>query len=194
MVLLAALLLVTTLPQSALVPMDLVEVNIWRQPDLSGKFYVDPDTSVKLPLLGRIELKGKTLDSLRLELFNLYRNYLGEAFLTVNFLYRISILGEVRRPGIYYVLSNDIIPHLLASAEGVTERGNLHRVRVLSVGRERKVDVERILKKGKSVQELKLRPGDLVLVPRRQGPSWQETAILVSAASLAINIYVAFVK
>jgi polysaccharide export outer membrane protein len=191
---LAALLLVTALGQAALVPMDMVEVNVWRQPDLSGKFYVDPDTSVKLPLLGRIDLKNKVLDSLRLELFDRYRSYLGEAFITLNFYFRISVLGEVRRPGLYYVLSNDRIPSLLAQAEGTTERGNLRKVRVLRVGQEKKVDVQRILKEGRHLGELELAPGDLVIVPRRRTPSWQDIAVIVSTTSLALNIYVAFFK
>ena len=114
-------LLLTNTPvnQSALIPMDAIEINLWRQPDLSGRFYVDKDTTIKLPMLGSIALTGKTLDSLRNELFNLYQNYLGETFLVINFYYRISVLGEVRKPGIYYVSHNDKIPNLLAMAEGV---------------------------------------------------------------------------
>ncbi len=179
---------------AALLPMDAIEIMVWRQPDLSGKFYVDPDTTIKLPLLGKIRLQEKTLDSLRVELFDLYRNYLGETFLTIDFFYRISVLGEVRRSGIYYIMSNDRLPNLLATAEGVTERGNLSKVRILSVGMERKVDVEKILKKGKSLKELELQPGDLVIVPRRKMPSWQELSIIVTALSLGVNLYVAFFK
>ena len=180
--------------RSALVPMDMVEVNVWRQPDLSGKFHVDPDTSIKLPLLGRLDLKNMSLDSLRRELFDRYQSYLGETFITVNFYFRISILGEVRRPGLYYILSNDRLPGLLASAEGATERGNLRKVRVLRIGQEKRVDVERILRKGRSLNDLELMPGDLVIVPRRRTPSWQDIAVIVSTASLTLNLYVAFFK
>ncbi|MEO0225745.1 MAG: polysaccharide biosynthesis/export family protein [candidate division WOR-3 bacterium] len=178
----------------ALVPLDAVDVMIWRQPDLSGKFYVDIDTTIKLPLLGKIDLKNKTLDSLKKELFTLYQNFLGETFLTINVYYRIGVLGEVRRAGIYYIMSNDRIPNLLAEAQGVTEKGNLRKVRILRVGQEKTVNVEKILKKGKPLPELELRPGDLVIVPRRKMPSWQELSIIVSTLSLGLNLYVAFFK
>lgn len=178
----------------ALIPMDAIEVNIWRQPDLSGKFYVDNDTTIKLPLLGRISLKEKKIDSLRVELFDLYKNYLGETFLVINFYYRISILGEVRRPGIYYISCTDKIPNLIAQAEGMTERGNLKKIRILRVGRERKLNIQKIIRKGKFLSELDLQPGDLVIVPRRTGPSLQEFSVVISAMSLGLSIYLAFIK
>ncbi len=180
--------------KAALVPMDAVEVSVWRQPDLSGRFFVDEDTTIKLPLLGQIDLKTKTLDSLRVELFNLYENYLGPTFLVINFYYRISILGEVKKPGIYYISNNDNIPNLLATAEGVTERGNLRKVRVLRFGTEQKLNVEAIIKQGDPENKLSLQPGDLVIVPRRTLPTLQELSIIISALALSINIYTAFFK
>lgn len=174
-----------------LLPNDAVEIKIWRQKDLSGWYYVDSDTSLTIPLLGKFSIKGIALDSLHNQLINDFRNYYTDIYVDINFYYRINIFGEVKVPGFYYVKSEDNLANLLAQAGGPTERGSLSGIRILNFGMERKINFEKIFKSGKDLEQLALRPGDVVIVPRRFMPAFQEWSVLFSLGTLILQIYIA---
>lgn len=177
-----------------LIPNDAVEIDIWRQEDLSGRYYVDADTSLNIPLLGKISIKNIPLDSLNTVLMEKFRSYYGDVFLTINFYYRINIFGEIKAPGYYYVKSEDNLANLLAQAGGPTERGSLSNIRILNVGIERRVDFEQILKSSSDINDLNLVPGDVVIVPRRFMPAFQEWSVFFSLGTLLLQMYIAVAK
>ncbi len=175
-------------------PNDAVEVKIWRQEDLSGWFYIDSDTSLNIPLLGKLTVKDVTIDSLHKLLINEFKNYYTDVFIDVNFFYRINIFGEVEAPGYYYVNSEDNLVNLLAQAGGPSDRGTLSKIRILNLGEERTVDFEKILKSGREIDQLNLSPGDVVIVPRRFMPAFQEWSVLFTLGTLILQIYIAAMR
>ena len=172
-----------------LLPNDAVEVNIWRQEDVSGWYYVDSDTNLNIPLLGKFSVSNIPIDSLDRLLINRFRNYYGDVLLNVNFYYRINVFGEVKAPGFYYVKQEDNLANLLAQAGGPTERGSLGGIRVLNLGSARTINFERILKSGDNIDQLNLRPGDVVIVPRRFIAGLQEWSVLLTLGTLILQIY-----
>lgn len=174
-----------------LLPNDAVEVKIWRQEDLSGWYTVDADTSLNIPLLGKISLKEIATDSLHKLLVTKFQNYYTDIFVDINFYYRINIFGEVKAPGYYYVKSEDNLINLLAQSGGPTERGNLGKIRIVNLGSERQIDFEKVLKSGKNLDLLDLRPGDVVIITRRFMPAFQEWSVLFSLGTLILQIYIA---
>jgi protein involved in polysaccharide export with SLBB domain len=189
MLLVIALLLINS--DVYLLPNDAVEIRIWRQEDLSGLYYVEADTTLNIPLIGKFSVSNIATDSLRAMLINNFKDYYTDVYVNVNFHYRINIFGEVKSPGYYYVKSEDNLANLLAQARGPTEKGSLGSIRILNLGRERIVDFEKILKKGENLEELKLQPGDVVIVPRRFMPIFQEWSVLFSLGTLILQIYIA---
>lgn len=175
--------------QISLVPYDAVEIVIWHQPDLSGKYYVDIDTSLNIPLLGRFSIKDISIDSLPKLLITEFHNYYGDIFLNVHLHYRINVFGEVKMPGYYYLKSGDNLTNLLAQAGGPTEQGNLGKIRILNLGKERIVNFEKILRSGKMIEELNLQPGDVVIVPRRFMPALQEWSVLFTLGTFFLQVY-----
>lgn len=172
-----------------LLPNDAVEITIWRQPDLSGRYYVDADTNLNIPLIGTMPVKQVPHDSLRMMLFDEFDNYYTDVHVDVKFYYRINIFGEVKAPGYYYVQSEDNLANLLAQAGGPTDRGSLSGIRILNFGEERRVDFDAILRSGDNIVELLLRPGDVVIVPRRFMAAFQEWSVLFTLVTLALQIY-----
>ena len=175
-------------------PNDAVEVKIWRQEDLSGWYHIDSDTTLNIPLLGKLSVKDITIDSLHKLLINEFKNYYTDVFIDVNFFYRINIFGEVETPGHYYVSSEDNLVNLLAQAGGPSDRGTLSKIRILNLGEERIVNFENILKSGKGIDQLNLSPGDVVIVPRRFMPAFQEWSVLFTLGTLILQIYIAAAK
>lgn len=174
-----------------LLPNDAVEIKIWRQEDLSGWYSIDADTSINIPLLGKISIKDIPIDSLHQLLVNKFKNYYTDIFVDINFYYRINIFGEVKTPGYYYIKSEDNLINLLAQAGGPTERGNLGNIKILNLGTEKKMNLERILKSGSNLDLLELRPGDVVIVARRFMPALQEWSVLFTLGTLVLQIYIA---
>ncbi len=188
------LFLLLTKSGICLIPNDAVEIDIWRQEDLSGRYYVDADTSLNIPLLGKISIRNIPLDSLYTMLMEQFHSYYGDVFLNIYFYYRINIFGEVKAPGYYYVKSEDNLANLLAQAGGPTERGSLGNIRILNIGMERTVNFERILKSSSDVNDLNLIPGDVVIVPRRFMPAFQEWSVFFSLGTLLLQMYIAVAK
>lgn len=187
----AVLLVVCMTSEIFLHPNDAVEIKIWRQEELSGWYFVDGDTSITIPLLGKRSIKSVSIDSLRPLLLREFEKYYTDLLVDINFYYRINIFGEVKAPGHYYVKSDDNLANLLAQAGGPTDRGSLGGVRIMNLGSERKVNFEKTLKEGKDIEQLELRPGDVVIVPRRFMPAFQEWSVLFSLGTLILQIYIA---
>jgi polysaccharide export outer membrane protein len=188
---LSALILLFSLSKSCLIPSDAVEILIWHQPDLSGKYLITKDTTLNIPLLGEISVKDIPTDSLEKALIGKFRNYYGDIYLTVNFYFRINVFGEVKIPGSYYLKNGDNLANLLAQAGGPTEQGNLGKIRVLNLGHERVLNFQKIIKNGKNINLLNLQPGDVVIVPRRFMPAFQEWSVFFTLGTLLLQVYIA---
>jgi|UniRef100_A0A7V3RG92 polysaccharide export outer membrane protein len=182
------LLLLAISPHIYLIPNDAVEIDIWHQPNLSGKYLVEADTSLNIPLLGKLSIKNIPADSLERMLIDEFHKYYGDVFLNINIYYQINVFGEVKLPGKYYLKSSENLTNLLAMAGGPTSSGNLGKIRILNLGKERVVNLEKILKSGKRVEDLNLMPGDIVIVPRRLVPALQEWSVLFTIGTLILQI------
>ncbi len=181
-------LLVGVSPHVYLIPNDAVEIDIWHQPTLSGKYIIDADTSLNIPLLGKLDIRTIPADSLERMLIDEFHKYYGDVFLTINIYYQINIFGEVKLPGKYYLKSSENLSNLLALAGGPTANGNLGNIKILNLGKERSVNFEKILKQGKKIEELSLNPGDVVIVPRRLMPALQEWSVLFTIGTFILQI------
>ncbi|KGG02822.1 Periplasmic protein involved in polysaccharide export [Prochlorococcus marinus str. MIT 9321] len=86
---------------------DLINIDFAGIKAYSGQYYVDPDGNLFLPDIGIYNVEGKTLNELRKELLNSYRDFIFEPEITLQIQsYRpvnVYLRGEVRSPGLYRV-------------------------------------------------------------------------------------------
>jgi protein involved in polysaccharide export with SLBB domain len=148
-------------------PGDVVKIQIWREPDLSGSFPVDESGIVVLPLLGEQRVSDVPIDQVRNVLVAQYREYLRNPSITITPLRRIQVLGEVNLPGVYEVDPTITLAGAVALAGGATPMGDLNRIRLV---RGHTVLRERVAA-GEALDDVDVRSGDHVLVDRR---SWFE--------------------
>jgi len=113
-----------------LAPSDVVEVKVYRQPDLETRTRLAADGTVTLPLLGSVKLSGLTVEEARGAVRDLLaKDYLVNPQVTVTIVeYAKSlctILGEVQRPGAYEVPPEQSLNLLqaIAMAGGLTRLG-----------------------------------------------------------------------
>lgn len=99
---------------------------------LSG-FQIDDNLHIELPIVGQLDLSNKTLSEARKVISDSVNSYINDAIVNVKLLsYRITILGEVGRPGLLTVYHhNSTIFDVLSQSGDITSLGNRTDVEVL---------------------------------------------------------------
>ena len=108
------------LPAQKLEPGDGVRITFFNiTDDISGDYYIQSNNILQLPHVGLIALDQKDYNTLKNEIVAKYDSLYRGVELIVSPLYKINVLGEVRRPGVYYVtggLSFDVLKALLIAS------------------------------------------------------------------------------
>jgi polysaccharide export outer membrane protein len=170
-------------------PGDMLQVQIWREEELSGEFAIDESGRVVLPLLGERQAAAVPFETLRSTLMADYRAQLRNPSITITPLRRVYLLGEVQKPGLYTVDPTITLAGAVALAQGATSIGDLRRLRVVREGR---VLHEHISAES-SLSTADVRSGDQIFVDRR---SWFErnSTFVVSALLSLTSIVVALTR
>lgn len=154
-------------------PGDQIAVSIYRHPDLAQSVEIPPDGVIFLPLVGEIDARGATMQSLRLRLTEAYAAYIVDPQVsldvTVRRSQRVLVLGEVRSPGVFNLARPTTTLEVLASAGGFTQASDqgavyLHR---LEHGEpvQRVLDLDRMLNRGAIENNPLVQAGDILYVP-----------------------------
>jgi protein involved in polysaccharide export with SLBB domain len=117
-------------------PGDVVSLKVFREPDLTGDFRIDETGTVIIPHIGPIAATTVTPDSLRALIVATYSKYLRDPAITVTFTRRVSVLGEVKNPGLYQADPTQTVADLIAAAGGVTPDGRRDRVDLIRNGKQ----------------------------------------------------------
>lgn len=162
---------------------DVIQVQFFNVPELSGRFQILPNGTVNLPQLGAVPLRGRTITAAEQVITSKAASILRYPNATVSLdqarPITVAIAGEVTSPGTYTLRPGDgttagTIPSLtetLKLAQGVTQSADLSRVIVrrpnpLSrTSNEVVVNLWQLIDQGDINQDLRLRDGDSVLVP-----------------------------
>jgi len=134
-------------------PGDVIEVFVWKEPDLSTTAVVRPDGKISLPLLNEFEAQNRTVAQLQKEVSNNLRKYLSEPVVTVILKEvnapRISVLGNVRKPDVYKIRNKVSVLDAIALAGGFNEYAKRNKViviRTTATGAQRyKLNVKKLL-------------------------------------------------
>lgn len=131
-------------------PGDRVQLRVWQEKGLTGKFPVDEMGRVTLPMLGVVPVLGRPWPVLRDSLIAEYQRQLRNPSVSLTPLRRVQVLGEVTKPGQYFADPTLSLAGLIALAGGANQVGDLHRVRVVRDGRTimKSASVENLLMQG----------------------------------------------
>ena len=167
-------------------PGDVIRTAIWREPDLSGEFTVDALGVAVLPLLGPVQVTGKTAEGLVAEINSRYEKYLRNPSIQITILRRVAVQGEVRSPGLYPVDATVSISDVLAMAGGFTQNANRKNIQLLR--NDSILDVS--LNPNMIVLRSPVLSGDEILVGQK---SWfkRNSGIIVGATITGVAIIIA---
>ncbi len=152
---------------------DIIEVMVWKNPDLSTNVSVRPDGKISLPLIGDLQASGLTPIELRDSIKVLLRRYkkTPEVSVIVREINSFSIffVGEVVQPGKVKLRSETSFLQAMTLVGGFTEFADVKKIVLLrrENGQERRIRInyKDILSGEKSDSNLMLKRGDTILVP-----------------------------
>ncbi|MDH3267275.1 MAG: SLBB domain-containing protein [Ignavibacteria bacterium] len=133
---------------------------------ISGDYYVQPDGKLQLPFIGIISTVNREFPQLRDEIYTKYDSLYRNPELTILSLFKINILGEVFKPGYYFVTEEQKFSSILALAGGATGSADLDNVYIIRNEKEIQLDAEAIMQEGDTAIDFGLQSGDQIYVPR----------------------------
>ena len=174
---------------ATLQPGDSVRVAVWNRPELSGSFFVAADGTIRHPLYSAVVVTGVPLGTAQTRVAEVVRRYQANPQMVMEALLRVSVGGEVRRPGLYVLPAETTLAQAVALAGGLTETGRTTRARLLRGGAETRIDLS-----SAETALAPIRSGDQIYVERRVNvfreyiaPAGGLVAALAALANLAVN-------
>jgi polysaccharide biosynthesis/export protein len=151
---------------------DMLQVSVWKEPDLTNTLPVRPDGKISLPLLNDVQAAGLTPMQLGSSITEKLKKFMADPRVTVVVTQinsqRVYVLGEVLHTGSINLLPNMTVLQALATA-GFTQFANTGGIYVLRAenGKQQKIPIRyKKLVKGEGIdQNLVLKPGDTIVVP-----------------------------
>ncbi len=155
-------------------PGDLLSVNVYDAPELTGSYRVDAAGDLTLPLCGMVSVRGLTLPAAaeRLEAALKDGQILVQPQVTVDVLQYagqyVTVTGEVSIPGRVPLIAPTQLGEILAEAGGLTPLAGAHikiRHAAGNLAPEEEVPYSRS-QGNRETAAILVRPGDTVIVPR----------------------------
>ena len=159
-------------PASTLGPGDVFEVKVYDEKELSGIYRVSSSGSISFPLIGKVHVEGMTstdaADVIQGRLGEKYlRNPQVSIFIKEYNSKKISVFGQVNKPGTFKYEDNMSVTQAVSMAGGFTKMAAKDDTNVtrIEAGEEKKypVPVESIAQG--QAKNFYLQPGDIVYVP-----------------------------
>ncbi len=154
-------------------PEDVLEISVWKDPELTKQVIVRPDGRISFPLIGEVEAGGHTVKSLEDKLKKKISEYIPDAMLTVIVIQvnsiKVYVVGKVARPGEYRIGCAINIMQALSLAGGLSAFADANSILILrsEKGSQNKIPFNyKEVKKGKKLeQNIILKTGDVIVVP-----------------------------
>ncbi len=164
---------VTGDPSYVIGPTDVLDISVWKEPEVSRTVPVRPDGRISLPLLSDVQAAGLTPTQLAAHITESLRKFMTGPQVTVIVAtinsQRIYILGEVTRTGAYPLLPGMTVLQALSSAGGFTQFANIKNIYLLRQENGQQVkhafNYKDVTNGKKPEQNVVLKAGDTIIVP-----------------------------
>ncbi|MFC1678626.1 polysaccharide biosynthesis/export family protein [Elusimicrobiota bacterium] len=164
-------------PNYKISPADLLEITVYRMEDLSRIIRVGQQGTISYPLVGVLEVGGKSVTDAEKELSGKLKEYLRDPQVTIFIKEygnkQIFVLGEVKEPGSFDLPTESRLTVLgaISKAGGFTQVAAKDRTKVIRTGVNGKsttftIEVSAITSKGKKHKDISLEPNDVIYIPQ----------------------------
>jgi len=153
---------------------DKLNINVWKDPELTKTVQVRPDGKISMPLIGELQAAGRTPLQLEQTITDELKTYMAQPDVTVIVeqinSQKFNILGRVSKPGSYPLTTTTTVLDAIAVAGGFLDFAKEKGVYILRDkpgGGETRLHFNyKDVIKGKHTEEnIRLIPGDTIVVP-----------------------------
>ncbi len=159
---------------------------------LSDTFTVVQGPALRLPEIGDISLANVPRSGLESFLKSELGRYLNEPVVSARALIRISVMGQVARPGFYAVPVDLVMPDALMVAGGATPDARLEKLQIIRGNSTllSSASLQTAIARGATLDQLGVRAGDRIEVPRGADPEskWRIGAMIIGSVATAVSI------
>ena len=173
-------------------PGDRIRLQVDSEPQLNDTFPVGPNQEVVLPVVGVISLHGVLRAELQAAMTRELSRMLRDPIVRATPLIRVSVVGEVTKPGFYLLPPTSVVSDALTAASGPTQNAAVGKMYVERAGR-RLLEgqaFQQMIAEGRTLDDANIRPGDKIVVPPAQTGSMFETVRTISIIlSIPLTIF-----
>ena len=156
-------------------PLDTLQIIVWRNPDLSTTVPVRPDGKVTVPLVEDLPVLGKNSTQLARDIEKALGKFIRDPVVTVivnNFngpySEQIRVVGEAARPQALPYRQKMTLLDVMIAVGGLTDfaDGNAASVMRASDGKQYRVRLKDLVRRGDVSANVEMLPGDVVIIPQ----------------------------
>ena len=154
---------------------DVLDITVWRNPDLSKQVQVRPDGRISMPIIRDITAVGKTPTQLAEEMTSKLKEYVQNPVVAVTLKEvnssNIFVLGEIAHPGRYPLKSKTTLLQGITIAGGFTPIAARNQIVIFRFTenapgiKKMTASYDEIVLRGGITENLELKSGDTVVVP-----------------------------
>jgi polysaccharide export outer membrane protein len=156
-----------------------VNVNVWKNPDLSITVPVRPDGRISVPLVGEVLAGGRTPNDVAEEIKSKLSRFIRDPQVSVilqqlnshEFLSRVRVTGAVNNPLSISFRQGMTVLDAVLEAGGLNEFASANNTklfrRVNGQVKALKIELDNILKNGDMATNYQMQPGDILSIPER---------------------------
>ncbi|OHB71725.1 MAG: hypothetical protein A2W23_06955 [Planctomycetes bacterium RBG_16_43_13] len=162
-----------TKPRFIIVPGDELSISVYRNEELNRRILIPPDGLIFFPLVGEIDVVNMSPGQIRKIITDGLSEYIVDPQVSVDPVVirsqKIFVLGEVNRPGVFFIEGQMALIEALSKAGGFTKDAKSDKVLLIrgdmAAPELQTFDVKSTLKRGDLTQNLYLQRGDILYVP-----------------------------
>lgn len=157
-------------------PLDTLSIVVWRNPELSSSVTVRPDGLISIPLIEDMQAAGRNPASLSRDIEKALEKYIREPVVSVVvtgfqgvYADQIRIVGEATKPQSVAYRQDMTILDVMIQAGGMTDYAdgnNAILVRGSERGKQYRVRLKDLLRRGDISANVAMLPGDIVIIPQ----------------------------
>jgi polysaccharide biosynthesis/export protein len=157
-------------------PGDSVQINVWRNPEISASVPVRPDGKLTAPLIEDLPAMGKDPTTLARDVEKALSKYIRDPVVTVivggfvgPYPEQIRVLGEASKPQALSYRQGMTLLDLMIAVGGLTDfadGNNASIMRTSEGGKQYSVRLKDLVKRGDISANVDVKPGDILLIPQ----------------------------
>ncbi len=157
-------------------PLDMVNIIVWRNPEISMSVPVRPDGKITTPLVEDLPALGKDSTTLARDIEKALAKYIRDPIVTVivtNFTgpydQTVRVIGEAARPQTLAYRQNMTVLDVMIAVGGLTDfaDGNAATLfRTAEGGKSYSVRLRDLVKRGDVGANVDVKPGDILIIPQ----------------------------